>query len=153
MLNRVVQVKPLDHYRLRVEFDDGVYGTIDLSDRLFGEMFEPLQDEAMFRQVSIDPHGVLCWPNGADLAPDAIHQRLISHRFPSLADPRRRAASSAISSRDDCVEQLLQALADIDHNDIHQVAERLARVQEWITRETDRAANEPALSKTQRAAS
>lgn len=152
MLNRIVQVKPLDHYRLRVEFDDGVYGTIDLSDRLFGEMFKPLQDEAMFRQVSIDAHGVVCWPNGADLAPDAIHQRLVSQRFPSLADHGPRATSSAILSHDDCLQQLLQAIADIDRDDIHQAAERLARVQEWIARETNSDADEPGLSNAQRAA-
>jgi hypothetical protein len=30
MMPRVVKVAPLPHYRLRVEFDDGVAGTIDL---------------------------------------------------------------------------------------------------------------------------
>jgi len=39
-------------------------------------MFEPLRDEAYFRQVGIDEFGVICWPNGADLAPDALHQEL-----------------------------------------------------------------------------
>jgi hypothetical protein len=29
-----------------------------------------------FRQVGIDEFGVICWPNGADLAPDALHQEL-----------------------------------------------------------------------------
>jgi hypothetical protein len=153
MLNRVVQITPLERYRLRVEFDDGVYGTIDLSDRLFGEMFEPLRDEALFRQVSIDSHGVVCWPNGADLAPDAMHQNLISQHFPPLTNRQRRTASPAIASSADCLEQLLQAISDIDRDEIRQAAERLARVQEWITRETDRIATEPALSNAQRAAS
>jgi hypothetical protein len=81
MLNRVTRVTPLANYRLEIEFQDGVYGTIDLSDRLFGEMFEPLRDEAVFRQVSIDDFGAICWPNGADLAPDAIHQTLIHRRL------------------------------------------------------------------------
>jgi hypothetical protein len=80
MLNRVVRVVPLDRYKLSIEFDDGVAGIIDLSDRLTGEMFEPLRDEAAFRQVSIDEFGAVCWPNGADFAPDAMHAELIASR-------------------------------------------------------------------------
>lgn len=73
---RVVQVEPLEDYRLYVEFEDGVQGEIDLSDRLFGPMFEPLQDVEFFKQVDIDDFGAICWPNGADLAPDALYLRL-----------------------------------------------------------------------------
>jgi hypothetical protein len=29
-------------------------------------------DEAVFRQVTVDEFGVVCWPNGPDLALDAI---------------------------------------------------------------------------------
>jgi len=32
----------------------------------------------------------------------------------------------------------LEVIADIDRDDIHQAIERLARVQEWIIRETER---------------
>jgi hypothetical protein len=39
-------------------------------------VFEPLRDEAVFRQVTIDDDGAVCWPNGADLVPDAIHREL-----------------------------------------------------------------------------
>ena len=37
MMPRVVEVTPLPQYRLHVEFDDGVAGTIDLSDELDGD--------------------------------------------------------------------------------------------------------------------
>jgi uncharacterized protein DUF2442 len=76
MMPRVVKVAPLPKYRLHVEFDDGVAGTIDLSDELDGEVFRPLRDEAMFRQVTVDEFGAVCWPNGTDLAPDAMHSEL-----------------------------------------------------------------------------
>ncbi|MEZ5366284.1 MAG: DUF2442 domain-containing protein [Bryobacterales bacterium] len=75
---RTKKVQALDGYRLSVEFADGVCGVIDLQDRLFGSVFEPLRDPAFFRQVSIDEFGVICWPNGADLAPDALYRRLVS---------------------------------------------------------------------------
>jgi len=80
MLNRVVRVVPLERYRLNIEFADGVAGIIDLSDRLTGEMFEPLRDETAFRQVTIDEFGAVCWPSGADFAPDAMYQELISSK-------------------------------------------------------------------------
>ena len=73
---RVSTVRPEEGYRLYVEFEDGTRGTIDLSDRLFGSVFEPLRDLSFFRQVTIDEFGVICWPNGADLAPDALHSKL-----------------------------------------------------------------------------
>ncbi|HEY5312271.1 MAG TPA: DUF2442 domain-containing protein [Pirellulales bacterium] len=76
MLPRVVKVAPLPQYRLHVEFDDGVSGTIDLSDELDGEVFRTLRDEAIFRQVRVDEFGAVCWPNGPDLAPDAMHAQL-----------------------------------------------------------------------------
>jgi hypothetical protein len=76
MMARVKTVKPLEGSRLYVEFSDGVKGEVDLSDRLFGPMFEPLRDPALFAQVRIDEFGAVCWPNGADLAPDALHATL-----------------------------------------------------------------------------
>lgn len=75
-MRRVVSVEALSGYRLHVAFADGLQGTIDLSDRLFGPVFEPLKDLDLFRQVSIDEFGVVCWPNGADLAPDALHDAI-----------------------------------------------------------------------------
>ena len=75
-MSRATKVEPRTGYRLYVEFADGVAGVIDLSDRLFGTVFLPLRDESLFNQVAIDEFGAPCWPNGADLAPDAIHERL-----------------------------------------------------------------------------
>ncbi len=51
-------------------------GEIDLSARLFGPVFEPLKDPKLFAQVQIDDFGVICWPTGADLAPDALYEAL-----------------------------------------------------------------------------
>ena len=79
-MTRVTRVEPLSHYCLRVEFSDGVRGEIDLTDRLFGRVFEPLKDEELFSKVAIDEFGAICWPNGADLAPDALHEKLSQSR-------------------------------------------------------------------------
>jgi hypothetical protein len=71
---RIVKVGVLPGYRIEVEFADGVHGIVDLSRELWGPMFEPLRDPERFAEVGLDEHGVICWPNGADLAPDAIYE-------------------------------------------------------------------------------
>jgi hypothetical protein len=73
---RIISVQPLQGYRLAVHFDDGTEGVVEMQDRLFGPVFEPLQDPAVFQQVFVDEFGAITWPNGADLAPDALHERL-----------------------------------------------------------------------------
>ncbi|MEX2142248.1 MAG: DUF2442 domain-containing protein [Pirellulales bacterium] len=73
---RVQTVRALDDYRLAVRFDDGTEGEIALRDRLFGPVFEPLRDPRLFAQVFVDEFGAIAWPNGADLAPDALYEQL-----------------------------------------------------------------------------
>jgi hypothetical protein len=62
---------------LRVTFVDGTSGEVRLgrflgSARVSGTVFEPLRDPEVFRQVRVDLAAVT-WPNGADLAPDAMY--------------------------------------------------------------------------------
>ena len=75
-MERVTSVRPLDDCRLDVTFQDGTTGIISLKDRLFGPVFEPLRDPSVFRLVSVNEFGAVCWPNGADLAPDSLHEQL-----------------------------------------------------------------------------
>ena len=94
MMPRVVKVAPLPKYRLHVEFDDGVAGTIDLSGELDGEVFQPLRDEAVFRQVTVDEFGAFCWPNGPDLAPDAMHSELAGEPPPKSRPQQQKGRTS-----------------------------------------------------------
>ncbi len=73
---RVQSVKALRPYVLSVQFEDGTSGEIDLADRLYGPVFEPLKSETMFMKVAVDRFGAIYWPNGADLAPDALYDQL-----------------------------------------------------------------------------
>jgi Protein of unknown function (DUF2442) len=73
---RLTRVEARSGYRLKLEFSDGTGGEVDLSNRLFGPVFEPLRDASFFARVVIDEFGAPCWPNGADLAPDALYDRL-----------------------------------------------------------------------------
>ena len=46
---------------------------LDLEAELWGEVFEPLRDVNLFRQVRFDPDSeTVVWPNGADLAPEFL---------------------------------------------------------------------------------
>ena len=75
-MERVVSVAVKPEWKLEVRFSDGTHGVVSLADRLFGPVFEPLQDPELFRQATVDEFGAVCWPNGADLAPDALYETL-----------------------------------------------------------------------------
>ena len=70
---KISTVKTLPNWELQVVFSDNTQCTLSLKDRLFGPVFEPLKDPDFFAKVFIDEFGAICWPNGADLAPDALY--------------------------------------------------------------------------------
>jgi hypothetical protein len=67
---------------LRVKFVDGTIGEVDLAPLLaredLGAVFEPLRDEEFFARVGV-VSGAVEWPNGADLAPDAMYDAIREH--------------------------------------------------------------------------
>ena len=71
----VVEFAQIGPYSLRVGFDDGSVQVIDFSAVLFGELYEPLREPAVFCQVRLDPElRNLVWPNGADFDPYVLHE-------------------------------------------------------------------------------
>ena len=65
-------------YRLRVRFNDGVEGEVDMSRLIHGPhagVFAALRDEALFRKVHL-AFGAVTWPGGLDLAPDAMYRAI-----------------------------------------------------------------------------
>lgn len=75
---KIISVEALDRYLIHVRFDDGVSGTVSLESSLFGPMFEPLRNPEFFQQVTVDEFGAVSWPNGADLAPDALYDQILA---------------------------------------------------------------------------
>ena len=75
-MKRVSRVTVQNDYQLQVIFQDGLKGMVSIKDRLFGPMFEPLKDPDYFAKAQVDEFGAICWPNGADLAPDALYRRI-----------------------------------------------------------------------------
>ncbi len=73
MFLHTTSVKHLGNYRLSVTFDNGESGEVDLSGELWGEMFAPLKDVALFATAYQHPvMGTVAWENGADLAPEHL---------------------------------------------------------------------------------
>lgn len=74
----VASVHALDGFRLEVQFVDGTRGVVDLSALIGREdagVFSALKDESLFRQAEV-VYGAVTWPNGLDLAPDAMYEAL-----------------------------------------------------------------------------
>ncbi len=60
-----------------LKFRDGTAGEIDLASELSGPVFEPLREPAVCRQFEIHPEfQTLVWPNGADFAPEFLHDNV-----------------------------------------------------------------------------
>lgn len=72
----LVFVEAVAPHSLRLRFADGVEGVVDVSADLWGPIFEPLQDPEFFALVHLDEDGAPSWPNGADMAPDALYQNI-----------------------------------------------------------------------------
>jgi hypothetical protein len=71
----------LDGYRIRVQFNDGQEGDVELGDALWGPVFEPLRDVSVFRRFRIsEVLHTIAWENNADLAPEYLLAKMIEQR-------------------------------------------------------------------------
>lgn len=77
MFLHVTHAEYLRDYVIRLRFNNGVEGEIDLEGELEGEVFGPLKDMERFRRFRVDPEiETIVWENGADLAPEFLLENL-----------------------------------------------------------------------------
>ena len=86
---KVVSVKPLEGYKLRLTLSDGRSGIFDVLPYLEMEVFRELKDPQYFCRVYVD-YGTVVWPHEQDIAPDTIEVDL---------EPDQPAAEIGIARR------------------------------------------------------
>jgi hypothetical protein len=75
MILHIREARVCGPHSLRLTFDDGSTKQVNVRPLLDGPIFEPLQDPAYFASMTLDPIcGTVVWPNGADFAPEALHE-------------------------------------------------------------------------------
>lgn len=75
MLHDVVEARAVGSCRVFIRFDDGLSGEVDLARIItFDGVFAALRAENRFAELCVNPDtGTICWPNGADIAPETLY--------------------------------------------------------------------------------
>ena len=74
---KLIEARYVRDFVIWVRFSDGSQGEVDLAGELDGPIFQPLHDLPYFRSFVLSPDlHTIVWPNGADLAPEFLHERV-----------------------------------------------------------------------------
>lgn len=89
MLKDIAAAEALPSHRLRLRFEDGVEGEVDVARLVrFEGVLAALADPAEFARVRVDPEsGTVVWPNGADLDPDVLYAEVTGVPVGARLDP------------------------------------------------------------------
>ena len=71
-LPQIISARHVKRYVIATRFDDGSHKNIDVSRCFKGPVFEPLKNLKFFKKFFIEA-GTLAWPNGVDIAPEALY--------------------------------------------------------------------------------
>jgi len=85
----VTSAEYVEGYKIRVSFNTGQTGVVDLHDALWGPIFEPLKDQHVFKRFKVsDVFHTICWENDADFAPEFLRDKMVeqSHAPPGARD-------------------------------------------------------------------
>lgn len=87
MFLHVTEAEYVGGYSLRLTFNNGRSGEVDLQNELYGEMFAPLKDMDQFRDFCVDEEiETVVWANGADFAPEFLFEKLNSQHLKVAED-------------------------------------------------------------------
>lgn len=71
------------HGVLKLRFEDGLTGEVDVLARMRGPVFERARTEEGFAEAYVDPEaGTVAWPGEVDLAPDTLYERVRTGIWP-----------------------------------------------------------------------
>lgn len=75
MILRITETAVVGPHSLRLTFNDGAQKTVDVAPLLEGPISQPLKEPSYFARATLDAVcGTVVWPNGADFAPEALHE-------------------------------------------------------------------------------
>lgn len=75
MILRIREARVCGPHSLRLAFSDDTTKQVDVRPLLEGPIFEPLRNPDYFARATLDATcGTVVWPNGADFAPEALHE-------------------------------------------------------------------------------
>jgi len=70
----VIEAEYVKDYVVRIKFNDGAAKMVDLESYTErGGVFSALKEKEFFKKFFIDLN-TLCWPNGADIAPERLYE-------------------------------------------------------------------------------
>ena len=84
-MKHISAIQPLPGYKLKLRFDDGVEGVVDLSAEVGKGVFAAWQDPKHFASVSMEHGGrSLAWPGEIDLCADALYLEITGMKVEEL---------------------------------------------------------------------
>ena len=87
----VTSAEYVEGYKIRVSFNTGQSGIVDLKDDLWGPMFDPVKDPSVFKRFKVsETLHTICWENDADFAPEFLLDRMVEQSPAAHAPAPRR---------------------------------------------------------------
>ncbi len=99
MYHDIIDVKYLGGYKLEITFENKKKGTVDLKHYIKKQgIFKRFANMKYFKQFYIDKElGVLCWPDGLDIAPETIYSETTGEPLPDWMEKEsKRTMKKAI---------------------------------------------------------
>ena len=91
---KIIAAEPLPNYRLRLRYEDGVAGVVNLSHLVGNGVFAQWNEPGAFEQVSLGNRGELRWNDQLDLCPDALYLEITGQSAEEVF-PNRRVTANA----------------------------------------------------------
>lgn len=77
-MNEVKRIEYRRSYVYNVVFDNGLSAEVDFQPYLTrGPVFEPLKEIEFFKRATVEG-GTISWPNGADVSPESLYEKVQS---------------------------------------------------------------------------